>query len=62
MPGRQAPRLPRPTSLGPGGVTFFLSLPFPAFLQVSLTTENWDECAAWLTALKRLIKACQSLG
>lgn len=26
-------------------------------MQVSLTTSDWDECSAWLTALKRLIKA-----
>ncbi|PRW34057.1 transport SEC31-like protein B isoform A [Chlorella sorokiniana] len=31
-------------------------------LQVSLTTSDWDECAAWLTALKRLIKARQTMG
>ena len=31
-------------------------------VQVSLTTNDWDECAAWLTALKRLIKARQMLG
>ena len=26
-------------------------------LQVSLTTTDWDECGAWLTALKRLLKS-----
>ena len=31
-------------------------------VQVSLTTNDWDECASWLTALKRLIKARQMLG
>lgn len=30
--------------------------------QVSLTTSDWDECSAWLTALKRLIKARQMCG
>jgi protein transport protein SEC31 len=25
-------------------------------IQVQLTTSDWDECAAWLTALKRLVK------
>ncbi|EFN56942.1 hypothetical protein CHLNCDRAFT_143487 [Chlorella variabilis] len=29
---------------------------------VSLTTSDWDECSAWLTALKRLIKARQMMG
>ena len=24
--------------------------------QVSLTTTDWDECSAWLQALKRLLK------
>ena len=32
-----------------------------ARLQVSLTTSDWDECSAWLTALKRLIKARQQM-
>ena len=32
------------------------------FVQVSLTTSDWDECSSWLTALKRLIKARQMLG
>ncbi|KAL4435628.1 hypothetical protein ABPG77_002591 [Micractinium sp. CCAP 211/92] len=31
-------------------------------LQVSLTTSDWDECSAWLTALKRLIKARHQMG
>lgn len=31
-------------------------------MQVSLTTSDWDECAAWLTALKRLIKGRQTMG
>lgn len=31
-------------------------------VQVGLTTNDWDECSAWLTALKRLIKARQMLG
>lgn len=31
-------------------------------VQVSLTTNDWDECAAWLTALKRLIKARHTMG
>ena len=33
-----------------------------AQMQVSLTTNDWDECAAWLTALKRLIKARHTMG
>lgn len=33
-----------------------------AQLQVSLTTNDWDECAAWLTALKRLIKVRHTMG
>ena len=33
----------------------------PIGMQVSLTTSDWDECSAWLTALKRLIKARQQL-
>jgi protein transport protein SEC31 len=31
-------------------------------LQVELTASDWDECGAWLTALKRLIKIRQTLG
>jgi protein transport protein SEC31 len=31
-----------------------------AHVQVALTTSHWDECAGWLTALKRLIKAHQT--
>ena len=31
-------------------------------VQVSLTTSDWDEASAWLTALKRLIKTRQMLG
>jgi len=31
-------------------------------VQVGLTTNDWDECSAWLTALKRLIKTRQMLG
>ena len=31
-------------------------------LQVQLTGSHWDECAAWLTACKRLIKIRQQLG
>jgi protein transport protein SEC31 len=30
-------------------------------IQVGLTTSDWDECSQWLTALKRLVKARQSL-
>jgi len=30
-------------------------------IQVGLTTSDWDECSHWLTALKRLVKARQSL-
>jgi protein transport protein SEC31 len=29
-------------------------------VQVQLTTSDWDECAAWLTALKRLVKLRQT--
>ena len=32
------------------------------YVQISLTTSDWDECSTWLTALKRLIKARQMLG
>ncbi|KAK9805066.1 hypothetical protein WJX73_010529 [Symbiochloris irregularis] len=31
-------------------------------LQAGLTTTDWDECATWLTALKRLVKARSALG
>jgi len=31
-------------------------------VQVQLTTSDWDECSAWLTALKRLIKVRQMGG
>ena len=31
-------------------------------VQVNLTGSHWDECAAWLTACKRLIKTRQQLG
>ena len=31
-------------------------------VQVQLTTSHWDECASWLTALKRLIKMRQMAG
>ena len=30
-------------------------------IQVGMTTSDWDECSAWLTALKRLIKTGSSL-
>ncbi|WPT11630.1 Protein transport protein SEC31-like protein B [Picochlorum sp. SENEW3] len=33
--------------------------PGAAHVQVQLTTSDWDECASWLTALKRLIKIRQ---
>jgi protein transport protein SEC31 len=29
-------------------------------IQVQMTTSDWDECAAWLTALKRLVKLRQT--
>jgi protein transport protein SEC31 len=29
-------------------------------VQVALTTADWDECAGWLTALKRLVKTRQA--
>ncbi|KAG7674441.1 hypothetical protein KSW81_000096 [Nannochloris sp. 'desiccata'] len=29
-------------------------------VQVQMTTSDWDECAAWLTALKRLVKLRQT--
>ena len=32
-----------------------------AQLQVQLTSSDWDECSAWLPALKRLIKTRQAL-
>lgn len=25
-------------------------------VQANLTTTDWDECATWLTAIKRLVK------
>lgn len=31
-------------------------------MQVMMTTSDWDECSAWLTALKRLIKIRQMGG
>ncbi len=31
-------------------------------LQVELTASDWDEAGAWLTALKRLLKARQMMG
>jgi len=31
-------------------------------MQVQLTTSDWDEGSAWLTALKRLIKVRQMGG
>lgn len=31
-------------------------------IQVMLTTSDWDECAGWLTALKRLLKLRQTVG
>jgi protein transport protein SEC31 len=36
--------------------------PLHCALQVELTASDWDECGAWLTALKRLIKIRQSMG
>ena len=30
--------------------------------QVALTSSDWDECSTFLTGLKRLIKAAQTLG
>lgn len=31
-------------------------------IQINLTTSDWSECSAWLTALKRLVKSRQALG
>lgn len=31
-------------------------------IQLKLTTDDWDECQGWLTALKRLLKLCATLG
>lgn len=33
-----------------------------AAVQVELTATDWDECGAWLTAVKRLIKVRQMVG
>eukprot|EP00245_Coleochaete_scutata_P005204 TRINITY_DN18571_c0_g2_i1.p1 TRINITY_DN18571_c0_g2~~TRINITY_DN18571_c0_g2_i1.p1 ORF type:complete len:1125 (-),score=228.11 TRINITY_DN18571_c0_g2_i1:535-3909(-) len=30
-------------------------------VQVGLTTSDWDECSAWVTALRRMIKARQTM-
>lgn len=30
-------------------------------IQVNLTASHWDECSAWLTACKRLVKARMQL-
>jgi len=34
--------------------------PTVGHVQVQMTTSDWDECAAWLTALKRLVKLRQT--
>eukprot|EP00775_Hariotina_reticulata_P008692 gene8692-8873_t len=36
--------------------------PAAQHIQVELTASDWDECGAWLTALKRLIKIRQTMG
>ena len=54
--------LRRPPQAASGRGTGACRSPAGPLLQVGLTTNDWDECSAWLTALKRLIKARQMLG
>ena len=49
---------PCPTSALPPAIAWLSAL----LPQVALTTSDWDEASAWLTALKRLIKTRQMLG